>query len=179
MPGKRIFFIVLYSATVSEAILSQKSRLAIDSGARAGDGSETLRYPLAFFRPYFLAVPPGSTVADDGARTARVSRPILTGTLSSIADTQHSEEDTYAMRRLFSPRHFAAAPVTTAAAAATATVAQLQTPEEYTLDPPLGPGPPGPRHARARARATALVLNAYLLSFAFASGSEQHARYAK
>lgn len=48
-----------------------------------------------------------------------------------IADTQHSKEDTYAMRRLLSPRHFAAAPVTMGSGG-DGDGCQLQTPEEYT-----------------------------------------------
>jgi len=131
-------------------------RAASRSTAERGRGLKrgTLRYTsLASFLPSVLSCgPPGSTIARACSRTCL--SPDLTGTLLSIADTQHSEEDTYAMRRLLSPRHFAAAAtVTTAAAAATATVAQLQTPEEYVSDPPLGPWASGPRHARAHTRA--------------------------
>lgn len=81
---------------------------------------------------------------------ARLS-PDSTGTLLDIADTQHSEEDTYAMPEVVVAAAIRGGSGDEETAAATAMAAQLQAPEEYTSGPTVGPGPSGPS-ARARAR---------------------------
>lgn len=152
----------------------------------------TLPLPPSSFLPSFLpsvfscASAPLRSPATPARRSltvharTRLSRPISTGTLLDvIADTQHSEEDTYAMRRLLSPRR-------RRAATAAATVRRRPSyrpppgrihlgctppPSLIHLSPPhpipVGPGP--------------TCLNAYscFLIYFFVWLRKQHARYAK
>lgn len=165
------------STTVSETILPKRPPY----GRRVSAGvakKVTLRYTpslssIRFFSPF----PRARRLLTVGARMHDACpSPDLTGTLS-----RYRRHTTFrrgylrdAKKAVIAAAFRGGAMVTTAATAA-ATVAQLTDPRRIHL----GPFGDGPRWALGtRARASALVLNA-LLSFAFASGSEQHARYAK
>jgi len=124
----------------------------------------TLRYFLAFFHSFFLAIPPGSTIADGVRMHDACPLPDLTGTLSRYCrHTTFRRGYLRDAKKAVIAAAFRGGAVVTIAATATATVAQLTDPRRIHLGP-FGE-PCGPRWALGtRARASALVLNA-LLSF--------------